>query len=289
MRIVHFAVSGREAWGVEEGTELVELPSGGSLAGMLAIPPAQLAALARAAPAARRHQRRQARLLCPATGCGKILGVGMNYTGAVAEARAAGVTVPADTIWFGRPVSSLCGPGDPVWFPPGCDDMDYEGELVVVIGRSCHGAGPAEAQACIGGYTAGNDVTLRRRALRSTVLGKSYDTHAPVGPVVVTPDEFIAGAPRRIRTWLNGEIRQDGTTADMILDCAAIVSGLSAGMILAPGDLIFTGTPAGCGALARPPRLLRPGDVVRVEVDGVGALENRVVDTPAPNGQAARH
>ena len=173
-----------------------------------------------------------------------------------------------------------------MWFPPDCDDLDYEGELVIVIGRRCHAVSREDAPGFIGGYTVGNDVTLRRRALRSAVLGKSYDTHAPVGPAVVTPDELASAWPLRIRTWLNGELRQDGSTADLILDCAAIVAGLSEGTILMPGDLVFTGTPAGCGALASPPRFLHPGDVVRVEVDGIGAIENQVVDTPPPGGHA---
>ena len=241
--------------------------------------PAELAMRAHAASPESRHALDQARLLCPAAG-GTVLGIGMNYTDGVAEARAAGLVLPPHTIWFGRPSAALTGPHDPVWFPPGCDDLDYEGELVIVIGTRCHRVVAADAPAVIGGYTVGNDITMRRRALLSAVLGKSYATHAPIGPVIVTPDEIADPHALDIRTWLNGELRQHGNTGAMLLDCYAIVEALSAVMILAPGDLIFTGTPAGCGALSVPPRALRPGDVVRVEIERIGAIENRVVESP---------
>ena len=280
MRIAHFSIDGLAVWGVEDGADLIELRLGVGLAGMLAMPPGQLAELAEAAPDGQRHARNQVEMLCPATGCGKILGIGMNYSDGVAEALAAGVILPAETIWFGRPLSTLCGPFDPIWFPPGCDDLDYEGELVIVIGKRCHRVGATEAKAVIGGYAVGNDVTMRRRALRSAVLGKSYDNQAPLGPVIVTADEIGDPQTLGVRTWLNGELRQSGSTADMLMDCDAIVAALSAVIILEPGDIIFTGTPAGVGAMASPPRLLQPGDVVRVEVDRIGCIENRVIESP---------
>ncbi len=276
MRIAHFSVDGRTAWGVEHGTELIEVPTPNGLAGLLEMPADRLAAAA-----GLRHARDQVALLCPAAGAGKILGIGMNYHDAVAEAQAAGVVLPADTIWFGRPAGALCGPSDPVWFPRGCDDLDYEGELVIVIGKRCHGLTAEQARNAIGGYAVGNDVTMRRRAFRSPVLGKYYDNQAPVGPVVVTADEIADPQALGVRTWLNGELRQSGNTAGMLMDCAAIVAALSQVMILDPGDIIFTGTPAGIGGLAAPPRFLRPGDVVRVEVDGIGSIENQVVATPS--------
>ena len=262
---------------MEADGQLVALANG--LALLLAMPPAELAMRARTASAEQRHAPDRARLLCPAVG-GTVLGIGMNYSDGVVEARAAGLVLPSHTIWFGRPIAALTGPYDPVWFPPGCDDLDYEGELVVVIGRRCHRVSAADAPAVIGGYTVGNDVTMRRRALVSAVLGKSYATHAPVGPVIVTPDEIGDPHALEIRTWLNGELRQHGNSAAMLLDCYAIVEALSAVMILVPGDLIFTGTPAGCGALSIPPRMLRPGDVVRIEIERIGVIENRVVESP---------
>ncbi len=280
MRITHFAIGGRAAWGVEDAADLVDLRLGSGLAGLLAVSPAHLATLAREAPDSQRHARADATILCPVAGCGKILGIGMNYHDAVAEVKAAGVELPAETIWFGRPLSALCGPYDPVQYPPGCDDLDYEGELVVVIGKRCHRVNVAEASAAIGGYTIGNDVTMRRRAMRSAVLGKYFDDQAPIGPVIVTADEIADPHSLGVRTWLNGEARQSGNTADMVLRCDAIVAALSAVMILRPGDVIFTGTPAGVGAMASPPRWLQPGDVVRVEVDQIGAIENRVVAAP---------
>lgn len=222
----------------------------------------------------------QVRLLAPVQAPDKILGIGMNYADFLDEARALGVPVPSTPLWFDRARRCLCGPGDPVWLPPGCDDLDYEGELVAVIGRTCRAVSRERASEVVGGYTIGDDLTLRRRAMVSPLLGKSYDTHAPVGPVVVTPDEL--GDPHRLalRTYVNGELRQEGSTADMVLDVFAQVEALSAVMTLSPGDLIFTGTPAGCGLLMRPPRPLAAGDVVRVEIDGIGALENTVVPAP---------
>jgi 2-keto-4-pentenoate hydratase/2-oxohepta-3-ene-1,7-dioic acid hydratase in catechol pathway len=221
-----------------------------------------------------------ARLLPPFTPAGTIIGIGLNFTSFLEDARRLGMAVPKDPLWFARSARCLSGAYDDVWLPADCDDLDYEGELVIVIGRACHLASREEAGRSIAGYTIGNDLTMRRRAAQSMVLGKFFDTHAPVGPVVVTAEEIDNPQDLEIRTYVNGDLRQQASTSEMILDCYEIVQSLSATMILHPGDLIFTGTPSGCGIAQRPPTMLRAGDRVRVEIDGLGAIENQIVALP---------
>ena len=161
--------------------------------------------------------------------------------------------------------------------------MDYEGELGVVIGRTTRRVAAAEALGAVGGYLVVNDVSVRQWQRRSPTftLGKSFDTHGPTGPWVVTPDEVPDPLDLRIRTWVNDELRQDGSTAQMVLGIAEQIAYLSQSMTLEVGDILTTGTPAGVGAGFDPPRWLRPGDVVTVEIDGIGRLENPVVAEPA--------
>lgn len=183
----------------------------------------------------------------PVEGADKIVGVGMNYHSFVAAARNLGLPIPADRIWFYRPRSCIAGPSDPIWLPRNAADLDYEGELAIVIGRPCRYVSAADASGVIAGFTIANDLTLRDRVRRSLVLAKSFDSHTPIGPWVVTPDEI--GDPHRLglRTWVNGELRQDSTTADMIGSCYELIVELSATCTLNPGDVVLTGTPDGCG------------------------------------------
>ena len=160
--------------------------------------------------------------------------------------------------------------------------IDYEAELAVVVGRGGRNIARADALAHVYGYTIVNDVTARDVQMRHSQwdLGKSFDTFCPMGPWLVTADE-LDGTDTRVRCWVNGELRQDGRTSDLIFDIPTLIETCSRGITLYPGDLISTGTPAGVGMGMDPPRWLRHGDVVRIEIDGIGVLENRFVDEAA--------
>jgi 2-keto-4-pentenoate hydratase/2-oxohepta-3-ene-1,7-dioic acid hydratase in catechol pathway len=160
--------------------------------------------------------------------------------------------------------------------------LDYEGELGVVIGRRCRHVPRERARDVIAGYLVVNDVSVRDWQLRipTWTMGKSFDTHGPLGPWLTTADEVGDPHALRLRTWVNGELRQDSNTKHLIFDCFALVEHLSTAFTLEPGDVVSTGTPGGVGIACKPPRLLQVGDVVRVEIDGLGLIENPVVDEP---------
>lgn len=221
------------------------------------------------------------RVQAPVRRADKIIGVGMNYHSFVRAARDIGIPVPPDKIWFLRPRGCIVGPFDDIWLPRHSIDLDYEAELAIVIGRKCRHVSPAEAPSVIAGYTIANDLTLRERARTSIVLGKSCDTHTPLGPWIVTEDEI--GDPHKldVKTWVNGTLRQQSNTSDMIALCHELVAEISSACILNPGDILLTGTPDGCGVFHVPPLGLVVGDVVRIEIGKIGVIQNRVVDEPA--------
>jgi 2-keto-4-pentenoate hydratase/2-oxohepta-3-ene-1,7-dioic acid hydratase in catechol pathway len=180
---------------------------------------------------------------------------------------------------FNKQTSSITGPDGDVWAPADAQHLDYEGELVVVIARRARRLDVREAAGVIGGYTAGNDVSIREWQFDTPTLwmGKSLETFGPIGPVVVTPDE-IDGDDVAIRTWVNDDLRQDGSTAERRFKVAEIVAWISQRCTLEPGDLIATGTGGGLGQFTG--RYMKPGDVVTVEVEGIGRLENHIVPEP---------
>jgi 2-keto-4-pentenoate hydratase/2-oxohepta-3-ene-1,7-dioic acid hydratase in catechol pathway len=182
-------------------------------------------------------------------------------------------------IVFTKVPECVVGPHDDVVLPIGVSEqIDYESELAVVIGKGGRNIARAEAMGHVFGYTIVNDVTARDVQMRHQQwdLGKSFDTFCPMGPWIVTADE-LDGTRTRVRGWVNGELRQDGQTTDLIFDIPTLIETCSRGITLYPGDVIATGTPAGVGMGMTPPRYLKAGDVVRVEVDGIGAIENRFV------------
>jgi 2-keto-4-pentenoate hydratase/2-oxohepta-3-ene-1,7-dioic acid hydratase in catechol pathway len=206
---------------------------------------------------------------------GKILALGLNYRDHAAEAAMA---LPERQLWFAKMPSATNGPYAPIQLPRVSDKLDHEAELVIVIGRRARHVSRAQAPTVIAGYCAGNDVSVRDWQFHTTqfVVGKSFDTHAPFGPWIVTADEIADVQNLGIRCKVNGVMRQDSNTREMVFDCYSMIEYLSQAMTLEPGDVIFTGTPAGVGAVCKPPRYLKAGDVVRVEIDGIGAIENRV-------------
>ena len=218
------------------------------------------------------------RLRSPIARADKILGVGMNYRSFVAAVERLGIPLPRERIWFYRPSACIAGPSDDIVLPQGADDLEYEAELAVVIGRRGHGVTAAEAAGLIGGFTVANDVTLRQRVLRSLVFGKSCETHLPLGPWIVTADEIADPHDLAIRTWVNGELRQDARTSEMMASCSELIEEVSAYCTLNPGDIILTGTPVGSGVFQDPPRSLTAGDIVKIEIEGIGVIENRVID-----------
>lgn len=209
----------------------------------------------------------------------KILGVGLNYADHVAET---GRDRPQVPMIFNKQSTSVTGPGGAIHIPTVSDQVDWEGELGVVIGKRCRHVPRQAAAGVIAGYTIVNDISVRDWQMRvpTFTMGKSFDTHCPLGPVIVTGDEIGDPHALDIRTWVNGELRQSSNTRELIFDCFDLVAHLSTVFTLEPGDVISTGTPSGVGAAMHPPTFLRAGDVVKVAIESIGELENPVVPEP---------
>jgi 2-keto-4-pentenoate hydratase/2-oxohepta-3-ene-1,7-dioic acid hydratase in catechol pathway len=208
----------------------------------------------------------------------KYLAIGMNYKAHAQEARAAGIPTPGHQLWFNKQVSCIAGPVDDIVKPAVSEQLDYEVELGVVIGKRCRDVAVEDARSIVAGYLVANDVSVRDWLMARSptfTLGKSFDTHGPIGPWLTTDDEIVDPHALRMRLTVNGEERQNWTTDDMIYNIWEQIAELTTVMTLMPGDILATGTPAGIGAPTG--NWLRPGDVVRAEIEGLGALENRVV------------
>ena len=285
MKLCTFTKDGATRLGVVIGDGVVDLAAAAPELPreMTALLAAGDAALHAAANAATRSKSRLAldavRLAAPVLRPPKFLAIGLNYADHVAEA---GIETPKLPTVFNKQSTCVVGPRDGVHMPRVSSALDYEGELGFVIGRRCRHVPRARAHEVIAGYLVVNDVTVRDWQLRipTWTMGKSFDTHGPIGPWLTTADE--AGDPHglRLRTWVNGELRQDSSTKQLIFDCFALVEHLSTAFTLEPGDVVATGTPGGVGIAMKPPKLLQLGDVVRVEIDGLGALENTVIPEP---------
>jgi 2-keto-4-pentenoate hydratase/2-oxohepta-3-ene-1,7-dioic acid hydratase in catechol pathway len=205
------------------------------------------------------------RLLSPVLPRSKVIGIGRNYAAHAAEM---GSDVPTEPLMFMKPNTSVVGPGDPVFYPRQSSEVHYEGELAVVIGRICRDVPAEKAADVIWGYTVGNDVTARdlQRSDVQFTRAKGFDSFCPLGPWVETELDV---SDLRVRTFLNGDLKQDGTTKDMIFDVPALVAHVSAVMTLLPGDVILTGTPEGVGPM-------QVGDEVEISISGIGNLTNQV-------------
>ncbi len=207
----------------------------------------------------------------------KFLAIGMNYQAHADEAAAAGIPIPTSQLWFNKQVSCITGPFHDVDLPKASEMVDYEAELGFVIGKTCRHVSEDDALSVIAGYFVCNDVSARDWQARSPTftLGKSFDTHGPIGPWITTSDEVADPHALMLHLSVNGEERQRSSTGDMIYNIRKQVAYLSTVMTLEPGDIVATGTPAGVGIASN--SFLKPGDVVRVEVDGLGHIENRFV------------
>jgi len=288
MRLVTFTHAGRTALGAlvagPDGERVVDLHAldGRIPANMLEFLEAGAAALELARHAlagAAAHvgvPLAQVTLKAPIPRPGKIICIGQNYREHVRETNA---TVPETPVIFAKYGNAVIGHGEPVVLPAAVERPDYEGELGVVIGRRCRNVPEAQALDYVAGYTVINDVTARDWQFRNSqwTLGKTPDTFCPMGPALVTADEVGDVQNLGLRTVVSGEVMQQGHTSDMIFSVATLIWDMARIMTLEPGDVIATGTPSGVGFTRTPPRLLRPGDVVRIEIERIGALENPVV------------
>lgn len=283
MKLLRYESNGEAQLGVLRGDDIVSLaPLAAHYPTMLAIVAAgktaldAILALAETAPAALPLDA--AKLLAPIERPGKYLAIGMNYREHIEEAKRLGMTPPANQFWFNKQTSCLSGPYDAI--DPGVSKaLDYEVELCVVIGTPAKGVDRTDAAKHVFGYTAANDVSARDWQQHSPTftMGKSFDTHGPIGPWIVTADEIPDPHSLAIRCLVNGELRQEATTGELVYDIWDQISYLSTAFTLESGDLIATGTPSGVGMGMQPPRFLASGDVVRCEIDGVGAIENTVL------------
>ncbi len=211
---------------------------------------------------------------------GKILAVGLNYR---AHAEEGGMELPKQPLIFTKQNTSINGPYDPIHWSEDGDSLDYEGELAVIIGKRCRRVPLEHAMDVVAGYCVNNDVSVRRWQLRGTppqfTMGKSWDTHCPLGPAMVTPDE-VDPHNLALKTWVNGELRQNSNTNDLIFNCYEIIHFLSTAFTLEAGDVVVTGTPAGVGMAMDPPQKLKVGDTVKVEIEHLGYIENGVIAEP---------
>jgi len=285
MRLATFTHAGTTRIGAVVGDEVVDLAEEDpglprEMEAFLAAGAAALAAAERATGrAAARIPLDDVRLEAPVLRPRKILAVGLNYADHIAES---GMKPPEFPTIFNKQVTSVTGPYDPIHLPRVSGALDYEGELAFVIGRRCRHVPRARAPEVIAGYLVLDDVSVRDWQLRTPTwtMGKSFDTHCPMGPWIVTADELGDPHSLGIRTWVNGELRQDSNTKELAHDCFSLVEHLSTAFTLEPGDVVTTGTPGGVGIGMKPPRLLAVGDVVRVAIDRIGQLENPVIEEP---------
>jgi acylpyruvate hydrolase len=226
-------------------------------------------------------------ILQPVSLPGKIICVGLNYRDHAGES---GMTVPEYPTLFARFASSLIPHDSPIVRPAESQSLDYEGELVAVIGKGGRRISSANALKHIAGYSIFNDASIRDFQLRTPqwTMGKNFDATGAFGPVFVTADALPEGAQGlKIETRLNGKVMQSASTSDLIFDVATLVSLISVGISLEPGDLIVTGTPSGVGAARKPPVFMKAGDVCEVEIEGIGVLRNAVADGESVRADAA--
>ncbi|QIB66914.1 fumarylacetoacetate hydrolase family protein [Kineobactrum salinum] len=282
MKLVRFDAGTGPEYGVVKGDGIVSLTKAqcpyGDLQAIFEAGDEALAALADCVASTHPHHRLdEVRLLAPVPRPGKYLAIGMNYRKHVDESERLGIERPKQQVWFNKQTTCIAGPYDEI--DPGVTEkLDYEVELGVVIGKPAKGVSADAAASHIFGYLVANDVSARDWQFHSPTftIGKSFDTHGPIGPWIVTRDEIDNPHALDLRCYVNGELRQSSNTSQMIHNIFEQIAYLSTAFTLESGDLIASGTPEGVGVAMEPPVFLQPGDVVRCEVAGVGAIENRV-------------
>jgi len=288
MKLATFETAERRRLGLVVGQEILDLNTADAglpsdMLRLLEMEDAGLAAVTIAARSAARLPLDTVRLLAPVVPR-KLMALGINYREHIAEmkSRIPGFEPPAEQVWFNKQVTSVNGPFDPMHKPKVSDMFDYEGELAIVIGKRCRHVPVEKAAEVIAGYMICNDASVRdwQMATPTQTMGKSFDTHAPIGPWITTSDEVPDPQALQITVWVNDEERQNFSTGDMVFSCHQQVAHLSKAMTLEPGDVIITGTSVGNGVLRQPPLWLKAGDIVRIAITGLGQIENMVVDEP---------
>ncbi len=276
MKLATFTADGRTRTGIVVGDNIVDTGIDGTMIDLIRDWDTVKPALEAKAAAGGGVPLSSVKLEAPVQRPGKIFAIGLNYADHIAESKMA---TPERQVWFTKAQTSVNGPHDPIEIAKGTMTADYEVELVAIVGKGGKHLAAPDAPAAIFGYCVGNDVTERiwQHAVPQWSLGKSFDTHAPMGPWIVTADEVENPHTLGLRCFVNGEKRQDSNTRHLVFDIWDQVEHLSVGMTLEPGDILFTGTPGGIGAAMDPRQFLKPGDVVRCEIDGLGAIEGTMV------------
>ena len=272
MRIARFNAGGSEGWGFVCGEQVCPVTDGSDLMDVLGDREALVALNEAATP---EHSVSDVQLLAPVANPPQFLGIGLNYRLHAAET---GAAIPESPICFPFFNSSIINPGDAIRLPPFTDKVDWEVELAVVIGKEACCVSEEDAVDHIAGYTIVNDVSARDIQVSEGQWSraKSFDTFKPMGPWIVTADELGAAGDLDVKLWVNGEIKQDGETSDLIFNVPQLVSHMSQHLTLGVGAVISTGTPSGVGMARKPPEYLRSGDEVTLEIEGIGRLTNPV-------------
>jgi len=276
MKLATFERGGPPQTGIVMSDSIVATGLQGSMIELIANWQARKPQIEAAIANGERYPSSSVRLLAPVQRPGKIFAIGLNYADHIAESK---METPKHQVWFTKAVTSVNGPFDPIMIAKAGPFVDYEVELVVVIGKRGRNVAKADAPSHVFGYCVGNDVTERVWQHRTPQwsLGKSFDTHAPIGPWITTADEIADPHALGLRSFVNGEKRQDSNSRHLVFNIWDQIEHLSQAMTLEAGDLIFTGTPGGVGAAMDPRQFLKPGDTVRCEIDGLGAIEARLV------------
>jgi 2-keto-4-pentenoate hydratase/2-oxohepta-3-ene-1,7-dioic acid hydratase in catechol pathway len=285
MKLATFTHAGSTRIGVVDGDAIVDLSVAAPAlpremcaflaAGTEALAAARQAVSTSSARVALKEVKLEAPILRPP----KILAVGLNYKDHIAET---GNKTPEVPVIFNKQSTAVNSPYGDIHLPRVSEQLDYEGELAVVIGRYCRHVPKSRAPEVIVGYTIANDVSVRdwQRRVPTFTMGKSWDTHCPLGPWITTADEVGDPHALDLKTWVNGELRQHSNTSQLLFNCFDLVEHLSTAFTLEPGDVISTGTPAGVAAAMNPPKWLKPGDVVKIAIEKLGEIENRVIAEP---------
>lgn len=283
MRLISFTTQGKTRIGLLDESGVIDLSQAApDLPNeMIAFLSAGSQALTRATQASKsepHYSLTEVKIESPVLTPPMILAIGLNYR---AHAEETGADIPQVPLVFTKQQTCANGPYDDVYRPPESDLLDYEGELGIVIGKRCRRVKKENAEDVIAGYCVVNDVSIRdwqaRGAPASFTMGKSWNSHGPFGPAIVTKDEVGDPHSLQLTTWVNGEKRQDSSTSDLIFNCFEIIEFISTAFTLLPGTIIPTGTPSGVAAAMKPPAWLVPGDVVKVEIEKLGYIENRIV------------
>ena len=276
MKLATYTFDGRTRTGIVVGDKIIDTGVDGSMIDLIRDWNALKPDLEAKASAGGGRPLSSVKLEAPVQRPGKIFAIGLNYADHIAESNMA---APERQVWFTKAQTSVNGPFDPIEIAKGTMTADYEVELVAIVGKGGKHLSTDDAPSAIFGYCVGNDVTERmwQHATPQWSLGKSFDTHAPMGPWIVTADEV--GDPHQLglRCFVNGEKRQDSNTRHLVFNIWQQVEHLSVGMTLEPGDVLFTGTPGGVGAAMDPRQFLKAGDTVRCEIDGLGHIEATMV------------